>query len=280
MLPVLLANILVRWQNSFRSPVKVRASSLAELFDCPARWEAKNILKKYIPSSDFARLGTAVHAATAAYDLANLNQAAISIDDAISVGVDSIHSKDEETFWSDLTPQSAENISVSLVSKYCRNIAPTQQYVGIEVTCPDLPITDLGLILTGTIDRVRQENGEYGIADIKTGKTAVNAQNKAVTAGHKPQLAIYELLVSHAINQEITAPAQIIGMQTGATDKAQRIAIGLISNARDMLIGNEFQSGLLQNAANLIHSGNFYGNSKSYLCGVKYCPIYDNCRFK
>jgi len=35
--------------------IPIRASSLAELFDCPARWEAKNLLGMRMPSSGAAR---------------------------------------------------------------------------------------------------------------------------------------------------------------------------------------------------------------------------------
>ena len=44
--------------------ISVRASSLAELFDCPARWEAKNLLNMKMPAVGAARLGTAIHAST------------------------------------------------------------------------------------------------------------------------------------------------------------------------------------------------------------------------
>ena len=43
----------------------IRASSWADLFDCPARWYAKNVQGLRLPSSGAAALGTAVHAGTA-----------------------------------------------------------------------------------------------------------------------------------------------------------------------------------------------------------------------
>jgi hypothetical protein len=46
----------------------IRASSLPELFDCSARWEAKHILGLRLPSSSNAVLGKAVHAGTALFD--------------------------------------------------------------------------------------------------------------------------------------------------------------------------------------------------------------------
>lgn len=47
------------------TPIVIRASSLPELFDCAARWEAKHIKSLRLPSSGNAVLGKAVHAATA-----------------------------------------------------------------------------------------------------------------------------------------------------------------------------------------------------------------------
>ncbi|WP_252720773.1 hypothetical protein [Acinetobacter radioresistens] len=39
--------------------IPIRASSLSDLFDCPARWEAKNLLNKRTPAGARTRLGTA-----------------------------------------------------------------------------------------------------------------------------------------------------------------------------------------------------------------------------
>ena len=50
--------------NAFVVPkqriIPVRASSLSDLFDCPARWEAKNLNNKRLPSCAKARIGTAI----------------------------------------------------------------------------------------------------------------------------------------------------------------------------------------------------------------------------
>jgi len=71
--------------------IKIRASSLAELFDCPARWHAKNILKMWMPSNYKARLGTAVHAGAAAFDQARLDGTPITADDAAGALVDALY---------------------------------------------------------------------------------------------------------------------------------------------------------------------------------------------
>lgn len=257
----------------------IRASSLPTLFDCGARWYATQIEKKRMPSSAAATLGSAVHASTAAYDSAKLLGNPVTADEAAAAAVDRIHRPDEDIDWEDETPQRAENVALALHSKYCATIAPTQDYAGVEAACEALTIEDLGITLTGTIDRVyRDSAGSLGIADIKTGKTAVNAAGEVKTQGHGLQLATYELLAEVAIGQTLNAPARVIGMQTGQTDKAQRIAIGEINSPRDALIGTPDDPGALQFAAQIIKSGMFPPNPRSMLCGQKFCPVWPTCR--
>ncbi len=260
--------------------VQIRASSLGELFDCPARWEAKNLLKMRNPTSGAAQLGTAVHAGTALFDQAIIDNNRITIDDAAGAVVDSIYNPEYDVAWDeDLQPKSAEKIALALHAKYCTEISPRQKYVGVEVTCERLEITDLGIALTGTTDRIRQlPDGRFGIADLKTGARAVGSDGRASTSGHAAQIGVYELLAEQAIGEIISAPAQIIGLQTAKT--TQKVGTGDIENAKASLIGDEESPGLLEHAANVIHSGFFYGNSKSVLCSAKYCPRYAVCKFR
>lgn len=264
-----------------RELVFIRASSLAELFDCPARWEAKYILGMRGPRSAAAQLGTAVHAGTAVFDASRLpGGSPVSADDAAGALVDAIHKPEEEVDWDDTAPNDVERIALALHTKYCNDIAPRQVYRGVEVKCEKLELPELGIALTGTTDRVRETPSGLGISDLKTGKTAVGADGKANTQGHGTQLGVYELLAEHAMGLHITAPAQIVGMNTGKTPAAQRVATGEVPDARAVLIGTEEQPGLLEHASRLIHSGAFYGNSKSWLCSEKYCPAHSTCRFK
>lgn len=262
------------------TPITVRASSLGELFDCPARWEAKHIRKMRLPRSAAAQLGTAVHAGTALFDQSRLDGNPLSADESAGAVVDAIHRPDEDVDWEDSSPREAESIAVPLHRLYCERIAPEQEYVAVEATCESLTLTDLGLTLTGTIDRVRVDDGHFGIADIKTGKSAVGADGTVKTQGHAAQVAVYELLASHALDQNMTAPAQIIGLQVAKTDRGRRASSGLIENARDLLLDDEESPGLLRHAASMIHSGNFYGNPRSSLCNPKYCPTYAGCRWR
>lgn len=260
--------------------VMIRASSLSELFDCPARWASKHIDGKRTPSGPRATLGKAVHASTAVYDQSQIDGAGLSIDEAAAAAVDAIQQPNEETIWDDETPQDIETIALALHHKYCDQIAPQQNYRAVEVTCESLRITDLGITLTGTTDRIRQTNDGYSIADIKTGRTAVKADGTVETKGHTYQLGVYELLAEHASNLPITGPAQIVGLNSAKTDKAQRVGTGEIVGARGVLVGDEETPGVLRTASNIIHRGDFWGNPKSMMCSEKFCPIYNHCNYR
>lgn len=98
------------------------------------------------------------------------------------------------------------------------------------------------------------------------------------TAGHAAQIGVYELLAGAAIGQPITAPAEIIGLQVAKTDKGRRAAVGVITGARELLVGTEEQPGLLQMAARMIRSGDFTAipNPDLYrkiLPGVTWMPV-------
>jgi RecB family exonuclease len=262
--------------------VVVRASSLPELFDCPARWEAKFIRKLRLKKSGAAQIGTAVHAGTAAYDRSRLEGNPVTADEAAGAVADAIHKPEEDVDWGEDRPQEAEGIAIALHDLYCREIAPRQKYAAVEAVCERLEVTDLGIVLTGTTDRVTVNEDGFGIADIKTGKTAVAADGTVETAGHAAQIAIYELLAEHSTGRRIGAPAQIIGLQAAKTDKGRRAGIGTIHSARELLIGDAEteQPGLLELAAGLFRRGDFYGNPRSRLCSEKYCPAYTNCRWR
>lgn len=264
---------------------RIRASSLAELHDCPARWASKYIDGRTLPSSGKAALGTAVHASTAAYDQSVIDGSGLSIDDAAAAAVDAIWHPKYDVDWGEDSPKKIEEVALSLHIRYCKEVAPNIQYAVVEETADDLIIEDLGLRLTGTIDRIyKDEVGQLGIADIKTGKVAVGEDGTVATAEHTYQLGAYELLAQHTTGRPIEAPAKIIGMSTTnakpKTEKPKRIGIGEITGAREVLLGTEEEPGILFYAAKIIHSGLFYGNPKSMMCHKKYCPNFGSCRFR
>lgn len=268
--------------QSVRRMVTVRASALSDFLDCPARAEAKHLLGKTCPSSPAALLGTAIHKSTAVFDESTLTGKGITAGEAAGAAVDAIHKPFEDVAYDeDESPQAIEDIAVALHYRYCKEIAPRQQYVAVEVKCERLEITDIGLTLTGTTDRIRKVGEANGIADVKTGKTAVRADGHVETKGHRYQIGVYELLAEKASGLPITEGGQIIGLQTGKTERGQRVAVSEpIHHARDVLIGDPESPGVLEVVSHMIHSGIFPGNPRSMLCGEKYCPIWDNCRFR
>lgn len=260
--------------------ITIRASSLGRLFDCPAAWAATHIDGKRTPSNGKAMLGKAVHASTAVFDQSGLDGTGITIDESAAAAVDAINKPDEEVVWDDDSPGDAEKIAIALHVKYCQQIAPQQNYKAVEVRCESLVITDLGIALTGTTDRVRETEDGLAICDLKTGKAAVGSDGAVKTAGHAYQMGVYELLAEQASGVKITGPAQIIGMNTAKTHASQRIGTGDIHGARDVLLGDGETPGILEHAARIIHSGNFWGNPKSMMCHERYCAAYSNCKFR
>lgn len=260
--------------------ITIRASSLGRLFDCPAAWAATHIDGKRVPSNGKAMLGKAVHASTAVFDQSAIDGKGITIDEAAAAAVDTIHRPDEDVQWEDDSPQDAEKIAIALHVKYCQQIAPQQQYRAVEIQCEKLEITDLGIALTGTTDRVRETADGLAICDLKTGKAAVGSDGTVKTAGHAYQMGVYELLAEHASGVPITGAAQIIGMNTAKTPASQRIGTGEISGARSVLLGDGESPGILEHAARIIHSGNFWGNPKSMMCHERYCAAFPTCKFR
>lgn len=260
--------------------VSIRASSLGELLDCPARWEAKQLLGMRLPSTDAARLGTAIHASTAVYDASVLRGDQITVDEAAAAAVDTIHAADEDVIWEDWTPKAAEATAIALHTRYCNEIAPTQAYVAVEAQCEALEITDLGIALTGTTDRVRATDAGYGIVDLKSGKNAVRADGTVDSAKHALQLGVYELMAAFSTDLPMHAAPQIVGLQTGKTERAQRVAVAEVPSAREVLVGSDEQPGVLAYASRIVHSGLFYGNPRSTLCSPKFCPRFNACPFR
>ena len=260
--------------------VAIRASSLPELFDCPARWEAKHIRGLRTPSSAASQIGTAIHAGAAAFDASRIVDGGITVDEAAGAVVDAIYKPEQDVQWDDESPAAAEKICLALHHRYCTIISPQRDYVAVEIDCDSLDITDLGIRLTGKVDRVRAIGDGYGISDLKSGKTAVAANGTVDTSAHAFQMGAYELLAECSSGLPITEPAEIVGMQTGKTDKAQRVGTGLISGAREMLLGDGDSPGVLEHAANLVRSGVFYGNPRSMLCNKKFCPVFERCKYR
>lgn len=268
--------------------VKVRASSWGKLFDCAMSWEGTHILGMHMPSSMRAQLGTAIHAGTAVYDLSRMNHAGLSVMECAEAVVDTLRHPEREVDYrrSDMTIDQAEAIGLDLYAKYCQQISPRYEFRAIELEVKPLEI-DCGngvtIVLTGTLDRARAIAAEYGLrlGDLKSGRNAVtqDKQTRKITAktkGHGPQIATYQILLEHTLNEPVQDTAEIIGLGTGST---QEVAIGTMAGAREMLLGAGEEKGLIHYAAEMFKSGMFPPNPQSWLCSPRYCARWATCRF-
>lgn len=273
--------------NSTEPLGTIRASAWPSMFDCAQRFYWQNIVGLRNPSSGPAHLGTAIHAGTAMYDQAQLDDAPVSIGDAVDASREALLSPEHEVEWSEgLTAREADDYAVKLTTRYCADIAPTRNYAAVELRCEALDIiTRHGIVrVTGTTDRVRLlDDGRKGISDLKTGgrateKTADGRGRRAVTKGHHLQLGIYTLMAEQASGERLDAPAEIIALQT---TKDTPCGIGEILDVKTALLGDDEQPGLIEIAAGMLKTGIFPPNPKSMLCSRKFCPAYErHCKFR
>jgi hypothetical protein len=258
------------------NPIRLRASSVADLLDCPLRWEKRNLQGMKLPSTPPALIGTAVHASTAVYDQSELYGDGLTIDDAAGAAVDAISNPREEIDWMGSTLKKAIHTALSVHVDYCTQVAPTANYVAIEASLAPLLIEmPNGVVfeMTGTLDRVREKDGMRGIADVKTGGRAVNMDGEVVVGKHLPQLGTYELLGEQKFGAMIL-PSQIIGLNTVG---GGRVGVGEVEGAKTALIGDQDEPGILSYVAPYFKSGLFPPNPGSWLCSNRYCPFFSQC---
>jgi hypothetical protein len=263
--------------------IDLRASAIAELFDCPARWEAKHVLGMQTTSSGPARLGTAWHEASAVYDIARMagNDDVANVETALAVFEEVLFSEREQpVVWEDDERREALSAGHWLVTEYIHNWAHKINYLEIEKRYPSIDLPEIGIRLTGTTDAVVKDSmGRNAIMDRKSGKTAVSAMGGVNWEKHVYQLGSYEILASQSIN--IDGPPMVLGGQVAKTDKGRRMAlVQLPQSPRGIMLGSDEQPGVLHAAAKILKSGDFHGNPNSQLCSGKYCPRHATCRFK
>lgn len=262
--------------------ITIRASAWGGLFDCAYRFEGIHLLGMRNIVGLRAALGTAIHAGTAAFDQSRIDGRGVTVDDAAGVLVDKLRDPENEfdPDRDDLSMPEAERVGLSLLVKYCREVSPRYHFVAVEMETVPLDI-DCGdgvvVRLTGTMDRARIRKSQHGvgIADLKSGAAAVQ-KKVANTKGHGPQVGTYELLYEHSTGQQITDEAEIIGLKTMGTPE---IGTGAIRNAKRVMLGTDERPGLIEFAARMFRSGDFYPNSRSLLCSPKYCPRHGTCHF-
>lgn len=262
------------------APIPIRASSIATLFDCSFKWEGIHLLGMKSQNSSRAALGTAIHAGTAAFDQARIDGNGITVDEASDFLLVSLTEAEVDWRQGDLSFKQAMYIGIALLMRYCNEISPLYEFSSVEMTTEPL-VLDCGdgvsIELMGQLDRSRIITGQYGygIGDIKTGKTAV-VNGVAKTKGHRAQMGAYEILFEYSTGEEITLPAHILGLKT--SDKPE-VGIGEIHNAKELLIGTEENKGLLEYAATMFRTGDFFPNPNSGLCSDRFCPRWAKCPY-
>lgn len=258
----------------------IRASSLSELMDCPARWAAKHIDRLSTPSSGASHLGTSLHKGTGLFDQARIEQSPIELQDAVDAFVDAVKKPEREVAWTDMTPGEAIDVGVQLTLAYCRDLAPSIEFSAVELTCDPLTLNmDNGvrLTLTGQADRVRiAADGKRGIADLKSGKRIIK-DGEVDLDKHVAQLGTYELievLVKKTTGEDMLADAQVIALPTSGRPTPK---VATIRRPSRVLLGDAEHPGLLDVASQMLKSGTFFGNTRSQLCSEKYCPAFKTC---
>jgi hypothetical protein len=261
--------------------IPIRASSMADLTECPARWEATQVQGLKTPARVSTWLGTSLHKTLEVYDKAKLATGRpIEVSDAQSLFTDTLWNPNEEVGGEEAEYKKAEKNGLELVRKYAELIAPNRTYVAVEVTCPKMDVIVEGVVirLSGTVDRIKvTPEKRYGISDVKSGANVVSADETVDVDPYRAQIGVYEILAQAVTGQEMTEPGEIIGL--GANGKA-RVATGEVRNAAEMLVGTQEAPGLLQYAARIVKHELYFGNPKSILCSEAYCPIHGRCRFR
>lgn len=277
--------------------ITVRASSWGTLFDCAYKWEAEHLLGMRRPSSLRAHVGTAIHAGTAAFDQARLDQKPITPDDAAGAFVDALMHPDGEVDYSSdktITLGKAEVIGLALTTKYCTEIAPLFQFTSVEMKLNPMDIDcgdGLTIRLTGTMDRARTAWVEtYPIAgssnelivpirgivipDVKTGSRIIG-NGEVNLKGKAPQLGAYQLMYEETTGDN-TIGSQIIGLQTTTQTE---VGVSRVFDAKPGMIGTDKEKGLIEMAAIMFKTGFFPPNPQSSLCSNKFCARWDSCIF-
>lgn len=273
------------------SLITVRASSLAELFDCALRWHAKHIVGMRSPASRRMVLGTAVHAGTAAFDQAKLDGRPIKADEAAGAVVDKLRDPGEDVKTDEddegMTAKEAEVIGLTLHTKYCSTISPRYEFRAVELDLGGLdihvPEQDVTVRLTGHLDRSRvsRVGGTklLRISDIKTGGRAAYKDGRAEVKGRGLQVGVYQILTEQSLGEPVDTVGEIIGL---CTSKSAHTGVSEISAPKNQILGigkREGEPSLIEHAASMLRTGLFPPNPTSNLCSKKYCVNYDRCAY-
>lgn len=271
--------------GEFKRVVEIRASSWGALFDCSYKWEGEHLLGMRRPSGIRALLGTAVHAGTAEFDQAKLNGKPITAMAAADALLNALHNPTDEVDYKQdrsMNMRQAEEIGLTLLSKYCHEISPRYEFKAIEMKMEPMDIDcGDGLIirLKGTMDRARVAYANEGhgalIPDIKTGARLFDADGNVLLKARSAQLGAYQLMYEENTGEH-TVGSEIIALETTTS---ARTGVSKTFDAKRAMTGTTTQKGLIEYAAGMLKSGDFLPNPQSALCSEKFCARYNTCIF-
>lgn len=266
--------------------ITIRASAIADLFDCAYRFEGRQILRMRSPASRAMVLGTAVHAGTAAFDQARMDGNPIKPDEAAGIVVDKLRDPGEDVQASDtdMTAKDAEIVGLTLHSKYCTQISPRYEFRAVELNLGalDIEVPDQGVTvrITGNLDRSRVSRlpgiEALRISDIKTGGKAASKDGHADTRGKGLQLGVYQILAEEVLNETVDPVGEIIGL---CTAKSAAVGVSEIPGPKAQILPTGGQPSLIEIAANMLKTGYFPPNPRSMTCGPRYCPRWSTCPY-
>lgn len=277
--------------------ITVRASSWGGLFDCGYKFEGEHLLGMRRPSGLRSTLGTAIHAGTAAFDQAVLDNSPISANDAAAAFMDALHNPTDDVDYKQdrsITMREAEVIGLTLHSKYCAEIAPRFRYKAVELKMDPLEIdcgNGITIKLTGTMDRARvatvpqlqlygADGEKFGpttgvvIPDVKSGSRIIE-NGEVSLKGKSAQLGAYQLMYENTTGEH-TIGAQIIALPT--TGKLQP-QVSRVWDAKRVMLGTDRAPGFIELAATMFKQGFFPPNPQSPLCSDKFCARWDTCAY-
>lgn len=281
---------------TFTPDIWIRASSLSTLFDCPERWAAQHpqLGAMRMPSSAASAIGTAVHAGCEVYDMARLIRVRPSLGDALDAAVEKIDKPEYEVIWDDFNQRQAKSIATQLVQSYCTAFSSRFEFDAIEMDMDYLDVVaanGLKIRFTGKIDRRRvlrfkavgdqPARTRRGICDIKTGKKVILGDGSVNVQVSGAQMAVYELLElmsTNTLGKSDMLPVMIFAFPT--VGKNQPAVSEIKEPPHRLLTGDADHKGAIDIAADMIKSGNYYGNARSMLCTPRYCPKHGNCRWQ
>lgn len=256
----------------------IRPSSIKTYVNCPRKWYQQFILDKNT-TGNAAATGTAIHAAVEAYwrNAKAQNEKSSLVDNWCEIGVEKFRELDKKV---DIIYDDGASLDSCIdkvymgATAYINDIAPALPMPEFVEHRVSYPIKDHPFVkaISGTIDYI----GKDFIADLKTGKSKPSSRK------HILQCSLYRKLARFC---GIEREQFQIHAVTFVKDPEKRAHVfdSMINEKQASFIVNQLLDRLRklnqEDPKLLFPDMLFPGNPEFYLCGPKFCPVYDNCPF-